>query len=277
MHMDARQAYGTCVAELREFVRGAGFADVVIGLSGGIDSSVVAAMAADALGASHVHGVLLPGPYSSEHSTTDAEQLAANLGMDVCTVSICEPYEAFARVLAPACGEGGLTGVAAENVQARCRMVCLMALSNAHGWMMLNTGNKSESYMGYSTLYGDMAGAFAPIGGLYKTEVYALARWRNEQAAEEGAVPPIPANAIAKPPSAELAPGQSDEASLGISYAELDPVLIAAFERGLTEQEMDAAGFDPAQVRRVLGRAAATAFKRSYEPPCPKGIVRDLE
>ncbi len=217
--------YRICTDELRDFVTGAGFADVVIGLSGGIDSSVVAVMAVDALGAGHVHGVLLPGPYSSEHSIVDAEELARNVRIDVRTVSICEPYEAFERVLARACG-GELSGLAAENTQARCRMVCLMALSNAYGWMLVNTGNKSEAMMGYSTLYGDTAGAFAPLGGLYKTDVYALARWRNERALERGDVAPIPENVLLKAPSAELSLDQSDEGSLGIDYATLDRILI---------------------------------------------------
>ena len=184
--MNPQQMYEACTAALGAFVRSAGFTDVVIGLSGGMDSTLVAVMAHDALGADHVHGVMLPGPYSSESSIDDAEALAANLGISNITVPICEPFEAFEAVLARACG-GALIGLAAENTQARCRMVCLMALSNAHGWLMLNTGNKSEAAMGYSTLYGDTAGAFAPLGGVYKTDVFAMARWRNRRAVEEGA------------------------------------------------------------------------------------------
>lgn len=266
--MEPREKYAACVEATRAFVQGAGFTDVVIGLSGGMDSSLVAVMAVDALGAGHVHGVLMPGPYSSESSVDDAEALVANLGIDGRTVPICEPFEAFESVLARACG-GELAGLAAENTQARCRMTCLMALSNAWGWMMLNTGNKSESYMGYSTLYGDTAGAFAPLGGLYKTDVYALARWRNRHAAEEGRTLPIPVNVFVKPPSAELAPGQSDEASLGIGYDALDALLVDAFERGLGPDELVAAGHDAAQVERVLARAAAYAYKRALEPPFP--------
>ena len=173
--MNPQQMYEACTAALGAFVRSAGFTDVVIGLSGGMDSTLVAVMAHDALGADHVHGVMLPGPYSSESSIDDAEALAANLGISNITVPICEPFEAFEAVLARACG-GALIGLAAENTQARCRMVCLMALSNAHGWLMLNTGNKSEAAMGYSTLYGDTAGAFAPLGGVYKTDAFAMAR-----------------------------------------------------------------------------------------------------
>ena len=229
--MNPQQMYEACTDALGAFVRSAGFTDVVIGLSGGMDSTLVAVMAHDALGADHVHGVMLPGPYSSESSIDDAEALAANLSISNITVPICEPFEAFEAVLARACG-GALIGLAAENTQARCRMVCLMALSNAHGWLMLNTGNKSEAAMGYSTLYGDTAGAFAPLGGVYKTDVFAMARWRNRRAVEEGACGPIPVNVFVKPPSAELAPDQEDEKSLGVDYATLDQILIAYVEEG---------------------------------------------
>ena len=267
--MDASQKYAACADALKEYARNAGFADVVIGLSGGIDSSLVAAMCVDAFGADHVHGVLLPGPYSTDHSVTDAEELARNLGIKTRTVSIKEPYEAFASVLADACG-GRLSGLASENTQARCRMVCLMALSNAHGWMLVNTGNKSEAMMGYSTLYGDTAGAFAPIGGIYKTDVYALSRWRNESAAERGEVPPIPEHVLVKPPSAELAPDQQDERSLGVDYAELDDILEAHFEHGMDAEAVAARGHERALVDDVLRRARAYAFKRALEPPFPR-------
>lgn len=266
--MQPQQMYQACVDALRDYVDAAGFEDVVIGLSGGIDSSVVAVMAVDAFGADHVHGVLLPGPYSSDHSVDDAEALAANLGIDVRTVSICEPFEAFEHVLARACG-GELAGLAAENTQARCRMVCLMAISNARGWMMLNTGNKSEACMGYSTLYGDTAGAFAPMGGVYKTDVYAMARWRNRRAAERGEVLPVPVNVFVKPPSAELAPNQSDEDSMGIDYATLDRILVEHVERGCDAAELVSAGFDAAQVDYVVARTRSYAFKRALEPPYP--------
>lgn len=266
--MRAGEKYDACVDALREFAEGAGFSDVVIGLSGGMDSALVAVMCADAFGAERVHGVLLPGPYSSDHSVEDARELADNLGVRADVVSICEPFEAFERVLARACG-GELTGLAAENTQARCRMVCLMALSNAHGWMLVNTGNKSEAMMGYSTLYGDMAGAFAPIGGLYKTDVYEVARWRNDRAKAEGAVPPIPERVFSKPPSAELSPDQRDEASMGIDYATLDALLRAHAEMGLDAEGLVRAGFDPCDVERVLRTVRATAFKRALEPPAP--------
>ncbi len=258
--MNLQQMYAACTKALGAFVRDAGFTDVVIGLSGG--------MAADALGADRVHGVLLPGPFASPSSIEDAEALAANLGIATCTVSICEPFAAFERVLAEPCG-GALSGLAAENTQARCRMVCLMALSNAHGWLMLNTGNKSEACMGYSTLYGDMAGAFAPLGGIYKTDVFALARWRNRQAEEQGGVAPIPENVFVKPPSAELAPDQEDEKSLGVDYATLDRILVAFMERGESAEAIAASGIDRELVDYVIARTGANAFKRALEPPYP--------
>lgn len=266
--MNLQQMYGACTKALGAFVRDAGFADVVIGLSGGMDSTLVAVMAADALGADRVHGVLLPGPFSSPSSIEDAEALAANLGIATCTVSICEPFAAFKRVLAEPCG-GALSGLAAENTQARCRMVCLMALSNAHGWLMLNTGNKSEACMGYSTLYGDTAGAFAPLGGIYKTDVFALARWRNRQAEEQGGAGPIPENVFVKPPSAELAPDQEDEKSLGVDYATLDRILVAFMEKGESAEAMEASGIDRELVDYVIARTGANAFKRALEPPYP--------
>lgn len=269
--MDAEKRYELCVAALKTFMDSCGFAEVVMGLSGGIDSALAAAMAADALGAERVHGVLMPGPYSSAHSVDDANDLAKRLGIDAQTVSITEAYEVFARALAHPCG-GSLDGLAAQNTQARCRMVVLMALSNTYGWMLLNTGNKSEAMMGYSTLYGDTAGAFAVLGGIYKTEVFELAKWRNEHVPANSACPvvaPIPQNTIDKPPSAELAPDQKDEDSLGIDYDTLDELLKAHIERGLDAPSLVAAGFDEAQVVEVVRRVRANAFKRALEPPYP--------
>ena len=266
--MQTSERYRLCVEALRDYAGNAGFADVVIGLSGGMDSSIVAVMSVDAFGADHVHGVLLPGPYSSEHSFDDARELADNLGIETSVVSICEPFEAFEAVLRRS-GCGKLSGTASENTQARCRTVVLMALSNANGWMLVNTGNRSESMMGYSTLYGDTAGAFAPIGGLYKTDVYAIARWRNERAERDGQVPPIPEHVLVKPPSAELAPGQEDEKSMGIDYPTLDRMLIAHFEHGVSENGLVEAGFNRADVERVLAKVRSQAFKRALEPPYP--------
>lgn len=265
----AEEVYEICTKATYEFVHEAGFEDVVVGLSGGIDSSLVATIATDALGASHVHGVMLPGPYSSESSITDAQTLASNLKISSMQISIDEPYKAFAHVLSMATGES-LGGVAAENTQARCRTVCLMALSNARDWMMLNTGNKSEAAMGYSTLYGDTAGAFAPIGGLYKCDVYELARWRNDSASKAGDVCPIPNTIIVKAPSAELAPNQADELSMGIDYKTLDAILASRFELNMSIEEIVEAGFARQQVNTVLNRYDAYAFKRAMEPPFPE-------
>ncbi len=266
--MQTEEKYRACVQALKAYADNAGFTDVVLGLSGGIDSTLVTVMCTDAFGTDHVHGVLLPGPYSTAHSVDDAQDLAHGLGVDVRSVSICEPYEAFEHVLKDACG-GELSGVTAENTQARCRTVCIMALSNRYNWMMVNTGNKSEAMMGYSTLYGDTAGAFAPVGGLYKTDVYALARWRNEVAASRGEKQPIPDHVLTKAPSAELSPDQKDETSMGIDYATLDSLLIAHNECGLNADELVSEGFAPATVDRILATIKATAYKRAQEPPFP--------
>lgn len=266
-HLEA--IYGSCVEQLRAFVHDAGFQQVVLGLSGGIDSALVAVMAADAFGAENVHCALMPGPFSSASSVEDAEELALNLGTPTCVVPINQPYEAFSECFTAASGTA-LCGLAAENTQARCRMVVLMAFSNAFGWLMLNTSNKSETAMGYSTLYGDTAGAFAPLGGLYKTQVYQLANWVNARAAALGCVSPIPQNIIDKPPSAELSAGQTDETSLGISYAELDRILEELLDKGRTVEDVAAMGFSHEKVADVQARYKAAAFKRQLEPPYAK-------
>lgn len=260
------EKYHACVEGLASFARGIGMTDAVIGLSGGIDSSLVACMCVDAFGAEHVHGYMLPGPYSSEHSLVDAQELALNLGIRAERISIGKPFEAFVDVLGDHCIMA--RGLAAENTQARCRMTVLMALSNAHGWMMVNTGNKSEAMMGYSTLYGDTAGAYAPIGGLYKTDVFAMSRWVNEEALRKEGRILIPERVLTKPPSAELAPDQRDEDTLG-SYDELDRLLIDYCERGMGRSELIAAGYDAAEVDRVKNRVDSYAFKRALEPPFP--------
>ncbi|MBE6464088.1 MAG: NAD(+) synthase [Eggerthellaceae bacterium] len=282
--MDSHLKYIACVSDLKKFVEATGATDVVIGLSGGVDSSLVATMAVDAFGPAHVHGVLLPGPYSTDHASADALALADNLGIDTMTLSIKGAYDAFAAELKDVCGEA-FDGTTSQNIQARCRMICLMALSNAHGWLLLNTGNKSEAAMGYATLYGDMAGAYAPIGGLYKTDVYLLCRWRNEQAAYAlgqahaalynqtmlGLEPlkkqPIPRHVINKPASAELAPDQTDEDSLGIEYAVLDNILVAHLERGKDAEALVEAGFTQEDVDLVLKKLAASAFKQALYAP----------
>lgn len=261
--MEFEKTYQLCVEGLRKFARGTGFSDAVIGLSGGIDSALTALISVEAFGAEHVHGVLMPGPHSSDHSITDAQELADNLNLATITLPIKEPYEAFARVLAEACG-GSLSGLAAENTQARCRMIHLMALSNRYNWMVVNTGNKSEAMMGYSTLYGDTAGAYAPIGGLYKTQVYEMARWCNEQSAR------IPHNTIEKPASAELSPGQEDEKSLGLTYETIDRILINHFDHAKSIEALIAEGESPEDIEKVLTNVKQSAFKRAQEPPFPE-------
>lgn len=254
-----------------DYVRKNGFTDVVIGLSGGIDSAVTATVAVDALGADHVHGVLMPSAYSSEGSITDAAALAQNLGIETIELPINGPVDAFHEALAVACG-GEVSGLAAENLQARVRTVYLMTLSNAHGWMLLNTGNKSEAAMGFSTLYGDTAGAYAPLGELYKTQVYELARWRKEQGAS------IPQECIDKAPSAELYPGAKDEDRLP-PYEELDAVLCAHVEEGKGLAELVDAGFDAELAADVLKTVAAAEYKRRCEPIAPLvgGVSFDTE
>ena len=264
--MDSRFVSENIITQLDEFAHGAGFTDCVIGLSGGLDSSVVAALCVPAFGAEHVHGVLLPGPYSTDHASADALELAANLGIQTESISITGAYEALAQELAPHTG-GSFEGLASENTQARLRMVVLMALSNAHGWMLVNTGNLSEAWMGYSTLYGDTAGAFAPIGGLYKTEVYELANWLNERAREQGGGDIIPQHVINKPPSAELAPNQTDEAALDISYPELDRILMGYFEQGQSPETLATVATPVEEIERIIARAEGYAYKRAQLPP----------
>ncbi len=266
--MNAEEQYAACVEGLKGFAEKMGVKGVVLGLSGGIDSSLTACMCVDAFGAENVHGYMLPGPYSTEHSLVDAQELAHNLDLRVERLSIADAYQAFANQLSALCPSFDRS-TAGENTQARCRMVVLMALANYHGWMMANTGNKSEAMMGYSTLYGDTAGAYAPIGGLYKTDVYAVSRWVNARAQQAGQVPPIPEHVLLKPPSAELAPGQQDEISLGSTYAELDKLLIDYKERGMSSDELVAAGYDADEVARVTKRVDSYAFKRALEPEFP--------
>ena len=266
--MEESEIYTTCVEGIRDFMAQNGFSRVVIGLSGGLDSSVVAALAVDAIGPQNVLGVLMPGPTSSDHSMTDALALAKNLDIETVTFPIAGTAAALAADYEAAMGEP-LGRIAAQNVQARARMMALMAISNSTGRIVLNTGNKSEAYMGYSTLYGDMVGAYAPIGGLYKTDVFALAEWMNERAPqlEDG---PIPQHVIDKLPSAELEPGQTDEGSLGITYEVMDAILVEIVEYGRTPQELEADGFEPADIENVVRHIASSAFKRVYEPPCPQ-------
>jgi len=219
----------------------------------------VAALATDALGADHVHGVLMPGPYSSQGSVDDARALAASLGIPTHTLPIGPAHDTLLDMLEPAAGRLERT-LAEENLQARVRGTLLMALSNAEGWLVLATGNKSELAVGYSTLYGDMVGGYAPIKDVFKTDVYALAGWRNSI----GAV--IPADTLTKPPSAELRPDQTDQDSLP-PYDVLDAVLLGYIEEDRSVAELVAAGHDPATVERVVRMVDAAEYKRRQAAP----------
>jgi len=265
------EVYGALVLGTRDYVRKNGFAEVVVGLSGGIDSSLVAVVAADALGAGSVHGVSMPSRFTSEESNDDAAELSSRLGIDYLTVPIEPAHAAVLEMLAGAFA-GTAPGLAEENIQSRIRGLVLMALSNKFGWLVLTTGNKSELAVGYSTLYGDTAGGFAVIKDVPKTLVYRLCLWRNSR----GAV--IPGTVMSKPPSAELRPGQLDTDSLP-PYEELDPVLEAYVERDLTAGELVEAGFDPDLVERVVRLVDQAEYKRRQSPlgvrVTPKAFGRD--
>jgi NAD+ synthase (glutamine-hydrolysing) len=268
-----REVYEALVLGTRDYVRKNGFTDVVIGLSGGIDSSLVAVIATDALGADHVHGVSMPSRFSSAGANDDAAALAANLGIDHRVVPIEPAHAAFLDMLAPSFGDLP-PDLAEENVQARVRGTTLMALSNKFGWLVLTTGNKSEMAAGFSTLYGDMAGGFAVIKDVPKMLVYELCRDRNERAGR--AV--IPEPVFTKAPSAELRPDQRDDESLP-PYGELDPVLEAYVEGDMTATELEEAGFDPVLVRRVVTLVDRAEYKRRQAPPgvrvSPKAFGKD--
>ncbi len=259
---DEAEVYAALVTGTRAYVAKNGFASVLVALSGGIDSALVATLAADALGPDAVHVVGLPGRWSSEHSIRDAQELARRQGLHWSLLSIEPMVEAFEKSV-------DLHGTAAENVQSRVRASTLMALSNEHGHLVLTTGNKSELATGYTTLYGDSAGGFAPIKDVPKTLVWALARWRNAQADARGETPPIPESTLTKPPSAELAPDQLDSDRLP-DYAVLDPLLEDYVGGDMGRTELVAAGHDPAQVDRVLAMVDAAEYKRRQYPPGPK-------
>jgi NAD+ synthase (glutamine-hydrolysing) len=262
------EVYRALVTATRDYVDKNGFRSVVIGLSGGIDSSLVAAVAVDALGRERVKGVAMPSEYSSPGSVADARELAANLGIDFLVLPIAEPVTAMLHVLKEPF-EGSETGVAEENLQSRARGNLLMALSNKFGHLVLTTGNKSEVAVGYCTLYGDMAGGFAVIRDVPKTLVYRLAEWRNEA----GVV--IPEAVLAKPPSAELRPGQLDTDSLP-PYEVLDPILEGYVEEDLSVDELAAAGFDRAVVERVVRLVDGAEYKRRQAAPGPKVTGRSF-
>jgi len=266
------EVYEALVLGTRDYVRKNGFTDVVVGLSGGIDSSLVAAIAVDGLGAEHVTGVLMPSRYSSPGSVTDAEALAAGLGIRTLTVEIEPAHQAFEAMLAPVF-EGRAPGLAEENLQARIRGNVLMTISNKFGWIVLTTGNKSEMATGYATLYGDMAGGYAVIKDVSKTLVYALCADRNERAGREI----IPVSVIEKPPSAELRPDQRDTDSLP-AYEDLDPILEAYVEDDQSVAELSTR-FDPETVRRVTGLVDRNEYKRRQAAPgvrvSPKAFGKD--
>jgi NAD+ synthase (glutamine-hydrolysing) len=259
---DCEEVWRALVLGLRDFIDKNGMPSVVLGLSGGIDSALVAAIAVDALGPDRVYGVGLPSKWSSEHSLSDAEDTAKRLGLHYSVVPIAPIVEAFEKSV-------DLSGIAAENLQARVRGTLLMALSNQHGHLLLATSNKSEVAVGYSTLYGDAAGGFAPIKDVPKTLVWELARWRNEYARDHGETEPIPQNSIDKPPSAELAPGQQDSDSLP-SYEELDDVIADYVDRDLGMAQLLEREHDPAVVAKVLQLIDRAEFKRRQSAPGTK-------
>ena len=259
---DEEEIWNAIVVGLRDYVAKNGFTSVLVGLSGGIDSALVAALAVDALGPDRVHGVGMPSKYSSDHSLADARQMAANTGLGFRVVEIQKMVDAFIKELS-------LTGLAEENVQARVRGTTLMGLSNQEGHLVLATGNKSELACGYSTLYGDAVGGYAPIKDIYKTDVWALSRWRNQVARDAGETPPIPENSITKEPSAELRPDQKDSDSLP-EYEILDRVLKAYVDDDLGRDSLIAAGFDKELVMRVIGLVDRAEYKRRQYPPGTK-------
>ena len=259
---DEEEIWNAIVVGLRDYVMKNGFKSVLVGLSGGIDSALVAALAIDALGPDRVHGVAMPSKYSSEHSIEDAELMAKNTGLGFRIVEIQKMVDAFLHQV-------DLTGLAEENVQARVRGTTLMGLSNQYGHLVLATGNKSELACGYSTLYGDAVGGYAPIKDIYKTDVWALSRWRNQVAKEAGEVPPIPERSITKEPSAELRPDQKDSDSLP-EYEILDQVLKAYVDDDLGRDALIAAGFDTELVMRVIAMVDKAEYKRRQYPPGTK-------
>ena len=259
---EVEEAYAALVVATRDYVKKNGFASVAIALSGGIDSALVAAIAADAIGGDSVYGVSLPSRYSSQHSRDDAADLAKRIGCHFRTIEI-EPVVAAYEASMP------LHGLAAENLQARVRGTAIMAISNEEGHLVLATGNKSELAVGYSTIYGDAVGGYAPIKDVPKMLVWELAKWRNAEALRKQQTPPIPESSITKPPSAELRPGQRDSDSLP-EYDVLDALLDLYVESDLGGGELIARGFDPDLVHRVLRLVDLAEYKRRQYPPGPK-------
>ena len=259
---DEDEIWQGLVIGLRDYVEKNKFKSVILGLSGGIDSALVAALAADAIGGNRVYGVALPSKYSSDHSLADAKELAINIGLNYRIIEIQPMVGNLIENL-------HLSGVAEENLQARVRGITLMGLSNQEGHLVLATGNKSELAVGYSTLYGDAVGGFAPIKDLYKSQVWQLAKWRNELAILQGQTPPIPVSSINKAPSAELRPDQKDTDSLP-DYKILDQILQIYIDQDGGRSAALAAGFDAALVDRVVGLVDRAEYKRRQYPPGTK-------
>jgi len=256
------EVYSALVVSLRDYVQKNGFKSIALGLSGGIDSALVAAIAADAIGAKNVYGVSMPSKYSSEHSKADALDSANRIGLNFRTVEIEPMVSAYLENLQ-------LTGLAEENLQARVRGMTLMGISNQEGHLVLATGNKSELSVGYSTIYGDAVGGFAPLMDVPKVDVWELAKWRNHSALKNDEVAPIPESSITKPPSAELRPGQQDSDSLP-DYEELDAILEMYVEQDLTAEQIAATGFAIETVKRILLLTDRAEYKRRQYPPGPK-------
>jgi NAD+ synthase len=270
-------AYLACMLGLRDYVNKNNFPGVVLGLSGGIDSALVAALATDALGAERVHCVMLPYRYTSAESLTDAESCARALGVHYDVVTIAEPVEAFARALAPLFA-GRESDVTEENIQSRVRGTALMAISNKFGRMLVTTGNKSEMSVGYATIYGDMNGGFNPIKDLYKMEVYRLARWRNATTPKGGLGPAgavIPANILTRAPSAELRADQTDQDSLP-PYEELDDILQCLVEGEMPLAEVVARGHAADTVKKVERLLYIAEYKRRQAAPGVKISSRNF-
>ena len=256
---DEEEIWKALVVGLKDYVSKNGFKSVALGLSGGIDSALTATLAVDALGKECVYGLLMPSKYSSTHSISDAKELAENLGIGYEIIEIAGIVSSFQSAIE-------LSGLAEENIQARVRGSLLMGLSNQRGHLILATGNKSELAVGYSTLYGDAVGGFAPIKDIFKVDIWRLARWRNSQAGGKGL---IPVNSIEKAPSAELSPGQKDSDSLP-DYELLDQVLKLYIEKNIDATKIIASGFDKALVDRVVALVDKAEYKRRQYPPGPK-------
>ncbi|MEI6747468.1 MAG: NAD(+) synthase, partial [Methylococcaceae bacterium] len=259
---DLAEVWQALVVGLRDYVKKNNFSSVAIALSGGIDSALVSALAVDAVGPANVYCYGLPSKYSSEHSIGDAWAFADNTKVNFQVISIESMVETFVLQL-------GLKGIAEENVQARVRGTTMMGISNQDGHLVLATGNKSELAVGYSTLYGDAVGGYAPIKDLYKVDVWALARWRNALAISLGEVAPIPVNSIEKEPSAELRPGQKDSDSLP-EYPILDEILLRYIDDDEGAASIIASGIDAALVRRVIAMVDRAEYKRRQYPPGTK-------